>query len=583
MPPCPPAAAPVAAADAGNASASADALERAKDLFRQGTALAKAGDYARALEFFQRSRGVVASVPNTLNAAVSLRQLGRFDEALELFEELLTRFGDKLAEDERTTLAGEMSAARAKVGSVDVQANVEGSLVIDGRQRGKLPLFSPVRVLGGRHVVQVIKDGYASYRGEVTVVLGQTALVDAKLEPLAASGRVRVDAGNLAGASIRVDGAIVATAPWEGALAPGPHLIAFERGDEGSAPKQFTAVLGQTATIESSLAPLGPAQRLLAEPSTAELFIDGVALGVGRWEGRLPVGEHELSALEPGYLAGKLGFEALPATGGDVTVKLAIDDSHARWRASRKGELLFDVWGGPGLAPSLGSGAEASCATLQCTSDPLALGYVVGARVGYELWFGMAIEVVGGYLSAQKTLTRNLSSSFDAGAAEPVATSYELKDELRLTGPLAGFGLGYRRTFGGVLQARADVAVGALFASASDAIDGTVTASGRSEPVLIDGSGAATPGVDLWVMPQLTVGTRFASGVSLGAGLSAAVFLLDGASHAYGDLELVAPNCDGLDDPAAVDCVPGTRQASAEKAYGPLVLWLPTVTMGYAF
>jgi hypothetical protein len=159
-----------------------------------------------------------------------------------------------------------------------------------------------------------------------------------------------------------------------------------------------------------------------------------------------------------------------------------------------------------------------------------------------------------------------------------VPTSYEL----RLSGPIAGMRLGYRRKFGSVFQARADVTVGALFAPAFDAIDGLVTASGRSAPVLVDGSGAATRGVDVFVMPQLTVGARFATGLSLGIGFSAGIFLLEGPAHAYGDLELVSASCDGLDSPTAVECVPGSRAVSDEKAYGPTVLMLPTVTIGYA-
>src|SRR6185503_18456536 len=65
-------------------------LEQAKELFRQGNELRKVGDFQRALDFYRRSRRLVPSVPNTLNAAFCLQQLGRYDEALQLYENLLT-------------------------------------------------------------------------------------------------------------------------------------------------------------------------------------------------------------------------------------------------------------------------------------------------------------------------------------------------------------------------------------------------------------------------------------------------------------------------------------------------------------
>src|SRR5262245_1540489 len=74
---------PSPATDA-TASAACERLAEAKRWFRQGNALREAGDYERALEFYQRSRALVASAPNTINAAFCLDRLGRYDEALEL-------------------------------------------------------------------------------------------------------------------------------------------------------------------------------------------------------------------------------------------------------------------------------------------------------------------------------------------------------------------------------------------------------------------------------------------------------------------------------------------------------------------
>ena len=107
----------------------------------------KLGDTERALELYLKSRAVAPSVPNTLNAAVCLRELGRFDEALELYEDLVTKFRDEITAEERTNIAAEMTSLRTKVGSIDVQANVDGA---EAALKGERKL-NPQRLPAGKY------------------------------------------------------------------------------------------------------------------------------------------------------------------------------------------------------------------------------------------------------------------------------------------------------------------------------------------------------------------------------------------------------------------------------------------------
>ncbi len=66
-----------------------DAKKQAVEALVRGTKLFKQGEYDMALAEFQRSRSLYPARGNTLNAALALRELGRYDEALELFETLL--------------------------------------------------------------------------------------------------------------------------------------------------------------------------------------------------------------------------------------------------------------------------------------------------------------------------------------------------------------------------------------------------------------------------------------------------------------------------------------------------------------
>jgi hypothetical protein len=95
-------------------------LEEAKRLFREGNELRRTGDCERALELYLRSRAIVASVPNTINTAFCLNELKRYDEALELYEELMVRFSAELSEEDRLSLSPVMNTLRQQTASLDI-------------------------------------------------------------------------------------------------------------------------------------------------------------------------------------------------------------------------------------------------------------------------------------------------------------------------------------------------------------------------------------------------------------------------------------------------------------------------------
>ncbi|MBI4702217.1 MAG: hypothetical protein HY744_13900 [Deltaproteobacteria bacterium] len=97
-------------------------LAEAKRLFFSGNELRLAGDYQRALEYYLESRALMPSVANTKNAAICLDELGRYDEALELYEELITRFREEISDEDRAAVAPDVQRLRGQVGSIDAHA-----------------------------------------------------------------------------------------------------------------------------------------------------------------------------------------------------------------------------------------------------------------------------------------------------------------------------------------------------------------------------------------------------------------------------------------------------------------------------
>ena len=562
------------------AAAPADpALANAKALFKQGIEIFKTGDHERALDYFLRSRQAYPSAVNTTNAAICLDKLRRYDEALELYEEVITKHASEIDDAERKALAPAMASLRARVGSVDVSANVEGTVVIDGRARGKLPLTTPLRAQPGKRTVRVMKNGYLSKEAVVTVKVGQTVKVDLELSPLASSGLVRIEDAAHAGFEVFVDRVSVGTVPWEGTLAPGKHVVWEQKGDLGSSPVAVQVVQAQTALLRLQAVKLGAPIRVELASGSAEISIDGVGIGPGGWEGRLPEGQHTVVASEDGYheKSHKV-LSASDASGTTLRVSLDVDPDHPRW--PRRGSFWVGVFGGPGFAPSLGSGAGARCSEGACSQSGLGLGPLVGARFGYRFSFGLSLELGAAFTYLTRSISRKESASFDN---QKHTVDYALDDRLRVVGPLVVGGVSYRLAIGQVFGLVARVGAGALFASGSDVMTGTASGGGdKGLKLTIAGSAEVSRGAAAVLMPGLGVELALGS-LRVGAGANVLALLTDGPALPVGGVKVPSSRCPGPTNAGAASCAPESNLVAGERAYGRSVTISPEVSVGYQF
>ena len=574
-------------------------LEQAKDLFRKGVTLLEAGDTQRALDYFQRSRAAVPSAVNTTNAAICLEELGRYDEALELYEELLLRFSVVLDEEDRKNLGPKMAFLRTKVGAVDISSNVDGLVVIDRRPRGKLPFGAPVRVLeGAKHVVRVFKDGYASFETRVDVIAGRTVTVEAKLTPLAGAGLLRVDDPASEGYEVFVDGSRVGTIPWEGTVRLGRHVIWTRKGERGSAPSSIVVLEGQTALARPSSTDLGAQVSIEVTPPTAQIILGDVPLGVRAWEGRLPAGVYPVIASEEGYDA-RRELLRVPAAGAprvSLRLRLAIDPAHARWPQAVLGAPFLSAFGGYVAGATLRADAEIGCPhrcavtnparddfprALRPELDPSITGGVAGLRGGYRFRMGLAPELSVGFLGAATTFTRFRDSAFYSRASQqsyPVA--YALDDRLRLAGPFLGLGASFRVPLRPPFALIARTTTGVLVARASDAVTGSAIAGGERVPIQVASRDQTVVSPMPFVLPEL--GAEASLGpLRLGLALGLAFFPKSGPTFDHPEIG-VTPRCDAA-RPDAVGCAPGSAIVANERAHGAFHLWLPQVSLGYVF
>ena len=557
-----------------------DKLARAKELFRHGVTMYEAGDVAHAADYFRRSRMEYPSSRNTINEALCLQQLGRFDEALELYERAITESSKELSGRDREDILAAMRELRPKLGEIDVASNVAGSLVIGSRPRGRLPLAGPVRVLPGRHVVRVLHQGHATYETTVTIRAGQRALVDAKLEPLAFAGGIRVEDEVAPNAVVTIDGAEVGSAPWEGMLAPGAHVVQSHSEDRVSVPVRVTVLRGQTVLARLRAQPVASSVTIQVEPSTAEILLNDVTLGHGSWTGQLPVGEHRIRMREEGYRTEDrvLSLATRNAPARRVDTRLSINPDHPRWPRPPASRVWMGPWVGGAIAPSMRSGPEARC-PYACSSDPPALGWMAGLRVGYETPASVSFEVALGYLSLHRAIERTEVDAYPAGAPRNEAT-YALEDRLRVGGPFVAGGVSHVQALGG-LGLRTRLQVGALFTSSRDVVTGSASGGGETVAARVVGTQDAVASTSWFVMPEVGLEADW-GGWELGAGLGVLFVPAEGPTLSHEVVVVDRATC-GVGSQDSVACAPEFDGIEGERAYGPFWAVVPRLTAAYAF
>ena len=250
--------------------------------FEKGLALLNEGAVEAALAEFLASRKLEPTRGNTQNAAVCLNRLGRYDEALDLLEDLL-RESATLDEADRRRVMAQADELRKRVGSVEVDTLEPGAFVlVDGRLRGKTPLSNPVRLAAGSHGVKIVGEGLEPYETRVDVAGQQRVVLSPRLVASMTTGRMTVVELSGKPATVLLDSAPVGATPWVGVVAPGVHAVALRgEGRLGAQPVNAVVRAAEHATVRLALEPLDADVRIVPSPASARVALDGVELGHG--------------------------------------------------------------------------------------------------------------------------------------------------------------------------------------------------------------------------------------------------------------------------------------------------------------
>jgi hypothetical protein len=504
--------------------------------FEKGLTLLREEAWGPALAEFLLSRKLFATRVATNNAAIALRRLQRYDEALEMFETFLRDF--TVTQAEQLAAQREIAELRALVGTVDITGAEPGaSIVVSGEDRGQYPPVKPIRVAAGPHIVRVSKEGYEPFEIRIDVAGGQTSSVAAKLHKLTRSGRLRVVERTGKTVDVLVDNGLVGRTPWIGTLSVGSHMVTLRgAGKLGTQPTSAPVSSQELTTLSLLAEDLDASLSVTPTPPGASVWINSVNVGNGVWLGRLKAGNHQIEVKSDGFISATRTVTLDKGEREVVELKLERDDDAAIWRKPPK--VTMDVSASFMIGPTLGGDISDGCAA-GCSRSP-ALGALVLAHAGYERGSGLGVGGELGALVAVQNVDDRAAGIWPIGA--DAASTGVASDTLRAAGFLAGATVGYHagERFPTLLR----LGVGVLLGEARDERAGTFKTTAG-------GSYATDPIVDfpsatyLYIDPEVRVGLSLGEHLELSAGVK--LLMLVALSQPKWDTSLeLAASTDGI-------------------------------------
>lgn len=161
--------------------AAQDDTARAREEFNQGVSFFQSADYQRALDAFQEAYRLAPHASVRLNIANCYQQLDRPVEALFHFEHYLSE-ADHPTAAQRREIETTIRELRSRIGTLTFQVSPDGATItIDGTDQRRAPVSEPVRVVQGRHQIEIRLDGYRTETQTVEVAGGADARVAIRL------------------------------------------------------------------------------------------------------------------------------------------------------------------------------------------------------------------------------------------------------------------------------------------------------------------------------------------------------------------------------------------------------------------
>ena len=430
--------------------------EQARERFNRGIGLYDKQAWAAALAEFIEARKIYPTWSATAWAAQCLKNLARFDEALDMYAVLVNDYGDKLPPEAKKRALEEFESMRKLVGNIEIEGAIPGAAIyVDRQARGEYPLLSPLRVAAGSHLVKVFVEGYEPFETQIDVAGSTAKRVVAHLRKLDSTGILRVVEQQEQKLDVVVDGIVVGKTPLSLRIAPGEHVV-FLRGEEklGTLPARVEVRGDNDAPLRLIAEPLEAELELKLEPFDALIAVDSVTLGKGAWSGRVKPGLHTIEVAADGFLSEKRQVTASRETKQVVVLKLQRDPKSPFWRRPDPPPHWFveGMLGIP-LITTIGGDIAGACSG-DCSEWP-GFGVLPSVRAGYELGSGVSFGASLGFMQFLQSIEDRVGSAQVVGQTPNDGT---IDDDLRFRGFTTGAWAGY--SFGEKVRIHARIGVG---------------------------------------------------------------------------------------------------------------------------
>lgn len=477
--------------------------------------------WAEALAEFQESRKQFMTLHGTTNAAACLVNLERYVEALEMYESALRDFSDKLKDDDKRDVSQVIKLLYNSVGTLEIVGSEPGATVqLDYLSRGELPLHAPLRVSRGAHTVRVVKEGYDPFEQRLDVAGGTTTQVTARLLRIQETGTLEIAEATGKVMEVVVDDATVGKTPLRKTLPPGDYQVRLRgEGELGTIPVGVRIRAHERESRRLTARPLDASLRIEPVPTDAEVSVDGLSVGRGTWEGKVPSGKLMIEVAAPGFVSYRRRVEVHRGKNDALRVTLERDADSIYGRKGRgprhPPHFLVEVGAVAPLLMSLGGDTSAGC-TAAC-SKPLGYGPGFSARGGYDI-ADLSFGLSAGYLS-MKQVVRDRRANVEVVGSAPHRVSVD--DAVALRGMLLGAWVGY--SLGETFLLHLRLGAGGLF--------GAVTDSRTSASLSKDGApwlgpfNQSSAARFFYVAPEVRAGLRLAKRVELTLGLEMPVLI----------------------------------------------------------
>lgn len=149
-----------------------------------------------ALEEFHRAYRLCSSARALAQIALAEQATGRWKEAEQHLEIVLSTAGDTWVEQHRGELENAREALAQRLGSLEVSlvpTDAAGELLLNGEHVARFPLEAPLRVVAGTVTIEVRAQGFVSVTRTVTIPPAGRAREAVTLSPIAPPAPVVIE------------------------------------------------------------------------------------------------------------------------------------------------------------------------------------------------------------------------------------------------------------------------------------------------------------------------------------------------------------------------------------------------------